>query len=80
MEYENLFALGPLCGIADPEAVLAASALCDELGMDTISAGATIAFAMECAERGYLDAPELRFGNSAACVIDAQPDRRPREI
>ncbi|QDT46615.1 putative oxidoreductase YdhV [Symmachiella dynata] len=68
MEYENLFALGPLCGIADPEAVLAASALCDELGMDTISAGATIAFAMECAERGYLEAPDLRFGSSAAVL------------
>ncbi len=63
MEYENLFALGPLCGIAVPDVVLAASQLCDELGLDTISAGASIAFAMECADRGYLAAPELRFGN-----------------
>ncbi len=39
-------------------------ALCDELGLDTISTGATIAFAMECAERGLIDAPELRFGNA----------------
>src|SRR5215469_5050170 len=48
MEYENVFALGPLCGVSDPEHVMAASARCDELGMDTISAGGTIAWAMEC--------------------------------
>jgi aldehyde:ferredoxin oxidoreductase len=46
--------------------VLAASARCDELGIDTISAGGTIAWAMECAERGLLDAPWLRFGDGAA--------------
>lgn len=68
MEYENLFALGPLCGIGDQEAVLRASKLCDELGIDTISAGGTIAFAMECAERGLLDAPWLRFGDSRALL------------
>lgn len=63
IEYENLFSLGSLCGITDPQVVWRASALCDELGLDTISAGATIAFAMECAERGLLDEPALRFGN-----------------
>jgi aldehyde:ferredoxin oxidoreductase len=68
LEYENLFALGPLCGIGDPDVVLRASQRCDELGIDTISAGGTIAFAMECAERGWLDAPELRFGNGAAML------------
>ncbi len=68
MEYENLFAFGPLCGIADVDVVLEASALCDEFGMDTISTGATIAFAMECAERGLIDAPELRFGNGRALL------------
>jgi aldehyde:ferredoxin oxidoreductase len=56
LEYESLFALGPLCGIGDPDAVLEAAALCDELGLDTISAGGTIAFAMECAGRGLFDA------------------------
>jgi aldehyde:ferredoxin oxidoreductase len=66
VEYENVFALGPLCGIDDPDAVLAASARCDELGIDTISAGGTIAWAMECAERGLVDAPWLRFGDPAA--------------
>jgi aldehyde:ferredoxin oxidoreductase len=63
MEYENVFALGPLCGVSDPDAVFAASARCDELGIDTISAGGTIAWAMECVERGLIDAPWLRFGD-----------------
>ena len=39
MEYESAFALGPLVGVSDANAVIRASALCDELGMDTISAG-----------------------------------------
>jgi len=68
MEYENLFALGPLCDIRDVDQVLAASSRCDELGIDTISAGGTIAFAMECVERGWLDAPWLRFGDSRALL------------
>ena len=68
VEYENVFALGPMCAISDPDAVLAASARCDELGIDTISAGGTIAWAMECAERGLIDAPWLRFGDSAALL------------
>jgi aldehyde:ferredoxin oxidoreductase len=68
LEYENLFALGPLCGIDNADAVLEACQRCDELGLDTISAGGTIAFAMECAERGYLDAPWLRFGDGAALL------------
>lgn len=68
LEYENLFALGPLCGISDFDVVLRASRLCDEYGLDTISAGATIAFAMECAERGLLAAPQLRFGHGDALL------------
>ncbi len=68
LEYENLFALGPLCGVRDPAIVLEASRLCDELGLDTVSAGGTIAFAMECSERGLIDAPELRFGNGEALL------------
>jgi len=68
MEYENVFALGPLCGVSDPDDVFAASARCDELGLDTISAGGTIAWAMECAERGLIDAPWLRFGDGAALL------------
>jgi aldehyde:ferredoxin oxidoreductase len=68
VEYENVFALGPMCGVSDPDGVLAASARCDELGIDTISAGGTIAWAMECAERGLIDAPWLRFGDPAALL------------
>jgi aldehyde:ferredoxin oxidoreductase len=68
VEYENVFALGPMCGVSDPDDVLAASARCDELGLDTISAGGTIAWAMECAERGLLDAPWLRFGDGDALL------------
>jgi len=68
MEYENLFALGPLCGVSDPDVVLAASHRCDELGLDTISTGASIAFAMECAERGLVDIPGLRFGSTKALL------------
>jgi aldehyde:ferredoxin oxidoreductase len=68
VEYENVFALGPMCGVSDPDAVLAASARCDDLGIDTISAGGTIAWAMECAERGLIDAPWLRFGDADALL------------
>jgi aldehyde:ferredoxin oxidoreductase len=68
VEYENVFALGPMCGVSDPDLVLEASARCDELGLDTISSGGTIAWAMECVERGLLDAPWLRFGDGQALL------------
>src|SRR5204862_8357658 len=68
VEYESLFALGPLCGVGDSAAVLRASRLCDELGIDTISAGGTIAFAMECVERGLLDEQWLTFGSGDALL------------
>jgi aldehyde:ferredoxin oxidoreductase len=63
VEYESLFALGSLCGVGDSDTVLRASHRCDELGLDTISTGGTIAFAMECVSRGWLDEPWLTFGN-----------------
>ena len=68
LEYESLFALGPLCGVGDADAVLRAAKLCDDLGVDTISAGGTIAFAMECVERGWLDEPWLTFGSGDALL------------
>ncbi len=68
IEYENLFALGSLCGVSDHAAVLRASQRCDELGIDPISAGGTIAFAMECVERGLLDEPWLTFGSGDALL------------
>lgn len=71
MEYESAFALGPLVGVSDSNAVIRASVLCDELGMDTISAGVTIAWAMECFEKGILTLEDtggidLSFGNADA--------------
>ena len=68
LEYESLFALGSLCGVADADAVLRASRRCDELGIDTISTGGTIAFAMECVERGLLDEAWLTFGSGDAVL------------
>jgi aldehyde:ferredoxin oxidoreductase len=68
LEYESLFALGPLCGVGDRDAVLRAARACDRFGLDTISTGATIAFAMECAEKGLLHEPDLRFGRADAVV------------
>ncbi len=69
MEYESAFALGPLVGVSDRETVIRASHYCDEVGMDTISAGGTIAWAMECFERGLITLDDtggldLSFGNS----------------
>jgi aldehyde:ferredoxin oxidoreductase len=68
LEYESLFALGSLCGVSDGAAVLRASQRCDELGIDTISTGGSIAFAMECVERGLLDEPWLTFGSGDAVL------------
>jgi aldehyde:ferredoxin oxidoreductase len=51
-----------------PEAVLTRAPAATTSGIDTISAGGTIAWAMECAERGLLDAPWLRFGDGAALL------------
>jgi aldehyde:ferredoxin oxidoreductase len=68
VEYESLFALGPLCGVSEAEAVYQAVKRCDSLGIDTISAGGTIAFAMECVDRGLLDALWLRFGDGSALL------------
>jgi aldehyde:ferredoxin oxidoreductase len=58
-EYETIFALGPMLGISNPEAVILANDLCDLLGMDTISMGVTLAFVAEALERGWLSAAEV---------------------
>ena len=71
-EYESVWAFGPNCGVDDLDAVLDAVGRCDELGLDTISTGSAIAFAMECAEHGLVSSgsfgPELRFGNAAVLL------------
>jgi aldehyde:ferredoxin oxidoreductase len=68
-EIEPVMALGSQCGITDTDAVLQASALCDDLGLDALSTGFTIAWAMECYEKGLIspeqaDGLDLEFGNA----------------
>jgi len=80
LEYETLFALGPLCGIHEPDVVLRAARLCDHYGLDTISAGGTLAWAMECGEKGLLPEAQklgLRFGESEGILaaIEAIAER-----
>ncbi len=58
-EYETIFALGPMLGIGNPEALILANDLCDLLGMDTISMGVTLAFVAEALERGWLTAADV---------------------
>ena len=62
-EYESAWAFGASCGVSDLEAITEANYLCNDLGLDTISAGSTIACAMELTERGLLDS-DLRFGRA----------------
>ena len=70
-EYETTAFLGSGCGISDSRDVAYANYLCDDLGLDTISAGVVCSFAMEAYEKGILDSRqtdglELKFGNSQA--------------
>ncbi len=72
-EYETAGAMGSLCGIDNLEIVAYANQLCNANGLDTISTGSAIAFAMECYERGLLTPKDtggldLRFGNSDALI------------
>lgn len=72
-EYETAAAFGSLCLIDDLPAIAKANELCNAYGLDTIGTGVTIAWAMECFERGLLtradtDGIELRFGNAPAMV------------
>lgn len=71
-EYETLWALGAACGIADLAAITKANYLCNEYGMDTITAGATVACAMELYQRGLVTEAEagmpLAFGSGEALV------------
>jgi aldehyde:ferredoxin oxidoreductase len=72
-EYETIGALGSSCGVSDLAAIARANQLCNAYGLDTISCGVTIAWAMECFERGLLTTEDtggiaLRFGDAAAMV------------
>jgi aldehyde:ferredoxin oxidoreductase len=72
-EYETLGTFGSYSGVSDIAAIARANQLCNEYGVDTIAAGATIAFAMECFENGVIttehtDGLELRFGDPDAML------------
>jgi len=71
-EYETIWALGANCGVSDLAAATKANYICNELGMDTMTAGATTACAMELFEKGVITRKqvgrELRFGDGAALV------------
>lgn len=58
-EYETTDALGPMCWNGNPEVIVKANSLCNEFGLDTISTGVSIAFAMECHQNGLLNDDEL---------------------
>src|SRR6056297_1911202 len=77
-EYETGWAFGADCGVNDLNAIVEANYICNDLGIDTISAGATIACAMEMYEKGHIDqeelenGPELKFGSSESIVYYTQ--------
>jgi len=72
-EYETTNTFGAMCGISDMNVITMANYLCNELGLDTISAGSSVAFAMECYEKGILTDEqtgglEIRFGDTDLIV------------
>jgi len=73
-EYETLSSFGTMCGVDNLEAITLAHFLCNEYGIDTISAGNTVGFAMECYQRGILkdedlDGMDFSWGN-AQLIVD----------
>jgi aldehyde:ferredoxin oxidoreductase len=72
-EYETLGTFGSYCGVDDLAAVSMANQICNEYAVDSIAAGATIAFAMECYESGIITKEQtggldLKFGNAEAMI------------
>ena len=73
-EYETIWCYGSDCGVSNLGDIIKANYWCNEVGVDTISAGATIAAAMELYQRGYIKkedldgGPELTWGNNEAIV------------
>ena len=73
MEYETLWAMGPYCGIDRLDAIIKGMELANYYGMDAISAGVIVGFAMDCYENGILSKKDLggieaNFGNSQALL------------
>ncbi|MEW6524615.1 MAG: aldehyde ferredoxin oxidoreductase family protein [Bacillota bacterium] len=69
-EYETINALGPMCENSNLESLIYGNLLCNQLGLDTISTGSVIAFAMECAQHGLLagDGLSLQWGDPDTVV------------
>jgi len=73
-EYESIWALGAMCGVSDLNAVVMSNYLCDRYGLDTISAGSTVACAMDLYEKGYIPKQDVPFPfkfDSGDTVIEA---------
>jgi aldehyde:ferredoxin oxidoreductase len=73
MEYDNIWALGPNCGIDKLDAIIKAAELCNYYGLDATSAGVIVSFVMDCHEKGILTHDDLggldaHFGNADALV------------
>ena len=73
LEFECLWSMGPLCGVDRLDAIIEAMRIVNEYGMDGISIGVVVAFAMDCYEHGVItkeqtDGIDLRFGNSEALI------------
>lgn len=66
-EYETIALLGSNCGIGSLEAIAKANALCDDLGLDTISTGNVLGFTAECGERGLIET-KMRFGDADEAI------------
>jgi aldehyde:ferredoxin oxidoreductase len=76
-EYETIFAMGSNCALADQDAIIRLNQVCDEYGIDTISAGGIVAFVMEMFEKGLISPNDLddirpRFGDcqSALALVE----------
>ncbi|MCP4630364.1 MAG: aldehyde ferredoxin oxidoreductase family protein [bacterium] len=75
-EYETLFALGSNCGVDDLDEIIETDRLCDDYGIDTVSFGGAVGFAMECFQRGLLTGKDTGgldfcFGNGDALIAAA---------
>ena len=73
MEYDNVWALGPNCGVDKLDAIIKAAELCNFYGLDATSAGVIVSFIMDCHEKGILTHEDLggldaHFGNADALV------------
>jgi len=82
-EYETIGSFGSMCGVDDLEAISMAHFLCNDLGLDVISAGASVAFVMECFEKGIITKEdtgglEFKFGDKDI-IVDIVPKIAMRE-